>query len=141
MHDPLQEARMARYPLNLPVQLKVTAEQCATQQGVSLNQFILWAVSEKVGELRQQLDDPAFPHVTYRRGASGQPTPVVRGAGIRVQTLAVAAQKWGWGPAQISAEYGIGEPQVREALVFYETHRQEIEAGIGAEQDLEEANG
>jgi uncharacterized protein (DUF433 family) len=132
---------MARYPLNLPVQLKVTAEQCATQQGVSLNQFILWAVSEKVGELRQQLDDPAFPHVTYRRGASGQPTPVVRGAGIRVQTLAVAAQKWGWAPVRISEEYGIGEPQVREALAFYETHRQEIEAGIGTEQDLEEANG
>jgi hypothetical protein len=61
---------MARYPLNLPVQLKTTAEQCATQQGVSLNQFIVWAVSEKVGELKQQLDDPAFPQVTYRRGAS-----------------------------------------------------------------------
>ena len=130
---------MARYPLNLPVQLKVTAEQYATQQGVSLNQFILWAVSEKVGELRQQLDDPAFPHVTYRRGASGQPTPVVRGAGIRVQTLAVAAQKWGWGPEQLSEEYGVGEPQVREALAFYETHQEELEAVIAAERSLEDS--
>jgi uncharacterized protein (DUF433 family) len=132
---------MARYPLNLPVQLKTTAEQCATQQGVSLNQFIVWAVSEKVGELKQQLDDPAFPHVTYRRGASGQPVPALRGVGIRVRTIAAAAQKWGWEPARISDEYGVSEPQVREALAFYETHRQEIEAGIGAEQSLEEARG
>ena len=128
---------MARYPLNLPVQLKTSAEQYATQQGISLNQFILWAVSEKVGELKQQLDDPAFPHVTYRRGASGRPMPALRGVGIRVQTLAVAAEKWGWDPARIAAEYGIGEPQVREALAFYETHQPELEL----EQDLEEANG
>ncbi len=104
----------------------------------SNNQFILWAVSEKVGELKQQLDDPAFPHVTYRRGASGQPTPVVRGAGIRVQTLAVAAQKWGWGPGQIAEEYGVGEPQVREALAFYETHQEELETVIAAERSLED---
>lgn len=129
---------MARYPLNLPVQLKTTAEQCATQQGVSLNQFILWAVSEKVGELKQQLDDPAFPHVTYRRGAGGQPTPVVRGAGIRVQTLAIAAETWGWGPEQISEEYGVGEPQVREALAFYETHQKELDAIIAAERSLDD---
>ena len=131
---------MARYPLNLPIQLKTAAERCATQQGVSLNQFILWAVSEKVGELKQQLDDPAFPHVTYRRGASGQPTPVVRGTGIRVQTLAIAAQKWGWEPEQISEEYGVGEPQVREALAFYETHRHELETAITAEQSLEDTH-
>lgn len=42
---------MARYPLSLPVQLKQEAEMLATQQGVSLNQFILWAVAEKVGAL------------------------------------------------------------------------------------------
>ena len=39
---------MARYTLNLPVQLKQDAETWAAQQGVSLNQFILWAVAEKV---------------------------------------------------------------------------------------------
>ena len=44
---------MSRYALNLPVQLKQEAEQWAVKQGVSLNQFILWAVSEKVGELKQ----------------------------------------------------------------------------------------
>jgi hypothetical protein len=36
---------------------------------------------------QQQRDDPAFPQVTYRRGASGIVTLVVRGTGIRVQTL------------------------------------------------------
>ena len=129
---------MARYPLNLPTGLKKEAEEWATQQGVSLNQFILWSVSEKVGALKQQLDDPAFPHVTYRRGASGWPVPVLRGTGIRVQTVAVAAQQWKLSPAQIAAEYGLTEGQVKETLAFYEAHRQEIEAGITAEQALEE---
>ena len=32
---------MARYPLNLPEQLKREAEQWAVDQGISLNQFIL----------------------------------------------------------------------------------------------------
>ena len=40
---------MARYALNLPAQLKHEAEAWATTQGISLNQFILWAVAEKVG--------------------------------------------------------------------------------------------
>jgi len=61
---------MSRYPLNLPGQLKKEAEQFASEQGVSLNQFIMWAVAEKVGALSQTLDDPQFPQVTYRRGAA-----------------------------------------------------------------------
>ena len=84
---------MARYPLNLPEQLKREAEQWATRQGVSLNQFIMWAVAEKVGALRARLDDPNHPHITYRRGAAGVPVPVVRGTGIRVQALVVAARQ------------------------------------------------
>lgn len=131
---------MARYPLNLPARLKQEAEEWAANQGVSLNQFILWAVSEKVGALSQQLDDPAFPHVAYRRGAGGQPTPVLRGTGVRVQTLVVAAREWGLSPAQIAAEYEVTETQVKDALAFYEAHRQEIEASIAAEQSLEEAH-
>ena len=132
---------MARYPLNLPTRLKQEAEKWASNQGVSLNQFILWAVSEKVGALNQQLDDPTFPHVTYRRGASGQPVPVLRGTGLRVQTLVVAAQEWQLSPAQIAAEYDVTEAQVKDALVFYEAHNQEIEASIAAEQALEETRG
>ena len=40
---------MARYSLNLPADLKSEAEKWAAEQGVSLNQFILWAVAERVG--------------------------------------------------------------------------------------------
>ena len=49
---------MARYALNLPSELKSDAEQLAAHQGVSLNQFILWSVAEKVGALKQKGDDP-----------------------------------------------------------------------------------
>src|SRR2546422_11572213 len=103
---------MAPYPLNRPVQLKQDAETWAAQQGVSLNQFILWAVAEKVGALSQRLDDPAFPHITYRRGVSDQPTAVVRGTGIRGQTLVVAAQTWGPTPAQLAAEDDLPVAQI-----------------------------
>lgn len=131
---------MARYPLNLPMQLKKEAEQWASSQGVSLNQFILWAVAEKVGGLKQGLDDPACPHVTYRRGASGRPVPVLRGAGVRVQTVVVAIQQWGLSPAQVAAEYDLSESQVKGALGFYEAHTQEIQADIAAEGALEAAH-
>ena len=128
---------MARYPLNLPAQLKEEAERWAADQGVSLNQFIMWAVAEKVGSLGQNLDDLAFPRITYRRGAAGQPMPILRGTGIRVQTVVVAAQQWEMAPAQITAEYGLTETQVNEALAFYKAHRAEIDAAITAELALE----
>ncbi len=128
---------MGRYPLNLPSQLKQQAEAWATRQGVSLNQFILWAVSEKVGALNQQLDDPAFVHITYRRGAAGQPVPVVRGANIKVQTLIVAQTHWKMSPAQIADEYDLSETQVNDALAFYQAHREEIDAGIAIQENLE----
>jgi uncharacterized protein (DUF433 family) len=134
-----QEATMARYALNLPAQLKQEAEEWAREQGVSLNQFILWSVAEKVGALKQSLDDPAFPRITYRRGAAGQPVPVLRGTGIRVQTVVVAAQRWGMTPAQIAAEYDLSEAQVKEALAFYEAQGTVIDAGLEAEQSLEAA--
>jgi hypothetical protein len=111
---------MARYPLNLPARLKQEAEEWAADQGISLNQFIMWAVAEKVGSLKHGLDDSAYPHVTYRRGAAGIPTPVVRGTRIRVQTVVLAAQQWGWTPSRVTrnrpmncssdASTGIGSP-------------------------------
>lgn len=128
---------MARYPLNLPEQLKREAEQWAADQGISLNQFIMWAVAEKVGALGARLDDPNHPHITYRRGAAGVPIPVVRGTGIRVQALVVAAQQWEWTPSQVAAEYGLLESQVDDALAFYEAHRAEIDASIAAELEME----
>jgi uncharacterized protein (DUF433 family) len=128
---------VARYPLNLPRQLKEEAERWAADQGVSLNQFILWAVSEKVGALNQNLDVPTFPSITYRRGASGRPHAVLRKTGIRVQTIVTAHQSWGWSPAQIAEEYELASDQVTEALSFYEVHRQEIDLDIAAESMLE----
>ncbi len=127
---------MARYPLNLPQQLKQEAETLAQQQGISLNQFILWATAEKVGALNQQLDDPAFPHVTYRRGAEGIPTPTLRGTGIRVQAIAVAHEQWSMSSADIAAEYELSAAQVEAALAFFAAHRAEIEAHMAREERL-----
>jgi uncharacterized protein (DUF433 family) len=132
-----QEKLMARYPLNLPAQLKRDAEKWAANQGVSLNQFVMWAVAEKVGALSRNLDDPAFPRITYRRGAAGQPTPVLRGTGIRVQTVVVAAQQWELTPAQIATEYDLTKVQVNDALSFYQAHRAEIDGVITTEQAME----
>jgi hypothetical protein len=84
---------MTSYALNLPVQLQQEAEKLATLQGISFDQFILWAVAEKVATLKQRNDDPAFPEITYVRGASGELVPVLRGTRLRVQTVVVAAQK------------------------------------------------
>ena len=70
---------MTSYALNLPVQLQQEAEKLATLQGISFDQFILWAVAEKVATLKQRNDDPAFPEITYVLGASGELVPVLRG--------------------------------------------------------------
>jgi uncharacterized protein (DUF433 family) len=128
---------MTRYALNLPVTLKREAEELASRQGISLNQFIMWSVSEKVASLRQELDDPNYPGITYRRGASGWITPVIRGTAIRVQTIVMDFQN-GLNPEQIAAEYQLDENRIREAQAFYNAHRLEIDANIHAEQELEQ---
>jgi uncharacterized protein (DUF433 family) len=128
---------MSRTSLNLPVVLKEEAEQLAGTQGVSLNQFIVWAVAEKVGSLKHRLDDPRFPRIAYRVGAAGRPEPVLRGTGIHVQTFVVAFQDWKMSPAQIAEEYGVTKAQVDEALSFYQIHQGEIEALLADEQHIE----
>jgi len=75
----------------------------------------------------------SFPHLTYRRGAAGQPTPVVRGTGIRVQTIVTAAQHWGMSPAEIATEYRLTEPQVTECLAYYAARPAEFEANTPPE--------
>lgn len=129
---------MARYALNLPGELKHDAEQLAARQGVSLNQFILWSVAEKVGALKQKADDLRFPGIVYRYGASGVPTPVLRGTGLRVQTLVVDVQQGHLTPVQAAADYDLPEARVVEALAFYEAHRAEIDAHIATENALAE---
>ncbi|MBD2104746.1 DUF433 domain-containing protein [Leptolyngbya sp. FACHB-261] len=126
--------------MNLPPQLQQEAEKWAAQQGISLEQFILRAITEKIGNLSQQLDDPAFPEITQRQGASGLLTPDLRGTRVRVQTLVVAAQQWGLPANQIAAEYSLTEAQVNAALAFYEAHRAQIDTAITVEQNLEAAN-
>ena len=128
---------MARYPLNLPIQLKREAEEWAKRQGVSLNQFILWATAEKVGALSQQLDDPRYPGITYRRGASGIPAPVLRDSGMRVQTIVTAVQAWHMTEAETAEAYGLSERHVAEALDFYAAHQAEIDRDIELELALE----
>lgn len=130
---------MTRYALNLPNELKRDAERLAKKQGVSLNQFILWSVAEKVGGLLQGLDDPDFPNITYRRGASGTISPVLRGTGIRVQTIVLASKHQT--PDEIAEDYDLPKAQVQEALDFYEAHRAEIDAHIQAEAALEPKDG
>jgi uncharacterized protein (DUF433 family) len=125
---------MARYALNLPVQLKEEAARVAKEQGVSLNQFILWSVSEKVGALRQSLDDPDFPHVTYRRGAGGTPTPVLRGRGMRVQAIVGYVNGWGMSLEEVADSFDLPVSVVAEAMSFYEAHRLEIDAAIEADR-------
>jgi uncharacterized protein (DUF433 family) len=130
---------MSRYPLKLPMLLKHDAELWARRQGVSLNQFIVWAVAEKIGALKQQLDDPRFAQVAYRVGASGWPVPVIRGTGIRAQTVAIAAHHWHMPAEEIAAEYELTASQVAEVLGFYQAHRREMDLVIAAEEELEPA--
>jgi uncharacterized protein (DUF433 family) len=127
---------VSRYPLNLPSDLHQAAARLAEQQGISLNQFILWSVAEKVGELKRSLDDPMFPGITYRTGASRQPTPVIRGTGIRVQTIVIAVRHWGEAPLEVADGYDLSERQVTECLAFYDAHRTEIDAAIQAEVQM-----
>lgn len=88
-----------------------------------------------MGMLNHSVDDPAFPRVTCRRGAAGQPTPVLRGTGIRVQTVVIATRVWGMTREQVIAEYDLTPAQINAALGFYEAHRAEIDAVIAAEQE------
>jgi uncharacterized protein (DUF433 family) len=96
-------------------------------------------VAEKVGALGQGVDDPRFPSITYRRGAAGRPTPVLRGTAIRVQTIVTAAASEGSDAAHVAAEWQVPSAQVKEALAFYDSHRAEIEADLAQERALEAA--
>ncbi|MEM7587008.1 MAG: DUF433 domain-containing protein [Acidobacteriota bacterium] len=78
-----------------------------------------------------------FPLVNHRLGAARQPTAVVGGTGIRVQTLVVAARDWGMSHQEIIDEYGLTAGQVAEALAYYEEHRAAIDSSIAADQKLE----
>ena len=122
---------MTSHILNLPDRLKQEVEQLAQSQGISLDQSVLWAVTEKVGTLKA-----SFSLIAYRQGTSGQIFSVVKGTGVRVQTLAIAAHKWGMSAAQIADEYNLSEEQVTEALTFYAVNKEQIDLAIASEQEL-----
>ncbi len=127
---------MTAYALNLPDRLKQEVEQLAQSQGISLDQFVLWAVTEKVGTLKA-----SFSLIAYRQGASGQIFPVVKGTGVRVQTIAIAANKWGMSATRIADEYDLSSEQVTEALRFYAVNKEQVDFAIASEQELESIHG
>jgi uncharacterized protein (DUF433 family) len=79
-----------------------------------------------------------FPGITYRRGAAGSSYPVLRGTGIRVQTIVMAAEQRTI--AEIAEDYDLTEAQVRDAQNFYEAYRVEIDAYIREEAKMEPGN-
>lgn len=131
---------MPRYALNLPRELKQEAERLAKQQDVSLNQFLMWSVAEKVASLRSQLNDPRFPQIVYRIGAAGTPEPVLARTRVRVQTIVVAVANWAYTQEQAAQEFELTLAEVQEALAFYELHRHEIDAALQMESGLEAAH-
>lgn len=131
---------MASYSLNLPNELKQEAEKWASQQGMPLEEFIVEAVAEKINSLSRQVNDPAFPAITYHCGASGHSVPILGGTNLRVQTIVVALQQWGLSLKQVADEYDLSEVQVSSALAFYDAHRLEIDDAIAVEQALESAH-
>jgi uncharacterized protein (DUF433 family) len=131
---------MTTYSVKLPPQLQQEASQWAASRGVDLDEFIAWAVAEKIANLKHQNHDPAYPSISYRQGASGQIIAVVKDKGIRVQTIAIAANQWGLSTAQIAEEYGLTAAQVDDAMGFYAAHQAEINQAIALEASIEAAN-
>lgn len=86
--------------------------------------------------IQQMLDGPRFSDIIYRYGASGIGMPVLRGTGLRVQTVVIDVHQVGMTPAQVAAEYDLPEASIIEALAFYAAHRTEIDASIAAENFL-----
>ena len=63
---------------------------------------------------------------------------MLRGTGIRVQTIATASENMSL--AEIAGDYDLTVEQVQEALNFYRVHQAEIDVFIQAEAALEPKN-
>jgi uncharacterized protein (DUF433 family) len=129
-----------RYSLNLPVDLKHEAEEVAEQQGVSLNQLILWSLAEKVTSLKSKLDDPNFPDITYKLDTGSQLVPFIKGKGIRVQTVVVAHYHWKESIEDIAAQYELPQRSIKEALSFYNAHKTAVDALIQSNDEISPVN-
>ncbi|MEQ8469210.1 hypothetical protein [Coleofasciculus sp. G3-WIS-01] len=70
--------------MNLPVQLQQDAQKWASRQGISLEQFILQAVAEKVTALNQQNTEITAPVSPAVHSSTSQHPKVYRKEGILV---------------------------------------------------------
>jgi len=131
---------MLNNSLKLPETLFKEVAKCAVNQGISVEQFIIWAIAEKIGILSQPNVDSEYAHITYKRGASGRFTPVLNNSAIRVQTIVIAHFNWDLSVLEIAQEYNLTEELVTEALAFYQNHSEEIDKAIASEQGLELAH-
>ncbi|HAC62677.1 MAG TPA: DUF433 domain-containing protein [Cyanothece sp. UBA12306] len=128
---------MTQYSLNLPPKLQQEAEKYATDQGITLDNLIIWAIAEKIGSLKQSLDDKNCPDIVYFSNQEGQIIPKLRGTNIQVKTLVIAVNHWQLTPKQVADEYGISEEEVNNVMAFYEQNRQEIDTAIATDKVLE----
>ena len=128
---------MTQYSLKLPPKLQQEAEKYATVQGITLDNLIIWAIAEKIGSLKQSLEDNNFPDIVYYCNQEGGMIPKLRGTNIQVKTLVVAVKNWQLTYQKVADEYGISEEQVNNVMAFYEQHRQEIDTAIATDKVLE----
>ena len=126
-----------RYSLNLPVDLKREAEQMAQQQGISLNQLILWSLTEKITPLKGNLEDPNFPSIAYKLDTEKQLVPIIRGKGIRVQSIVIAFYDWHESASEIAKQYDLTKSLVSECMGFYKAHKNAIDGLINENTALE----
>lgn len=128
---------MEQKSLTLPKSLLETVEKYAINQGISIEQFILWAIAEKIGILSQSLINAQFPNIAYSQGVSGKIFPVIKNTSIRVQTIIIAHYQWKLSVAEIAEEYDLNQELIKEILAFYHTNKTEIDQMISSEQGLE----
>lgn len=128
---------MTQYFLKLPPKLQQEAEKYAADQGITLENLIIWAIAEKIGILKQKVDNNLFEDIIYCQSIEGQMIPKLRGTNIQVKTLVIALKNWQLTPQQVADEYGISEEQVNNVMAFYEQHRQEIDAAIATDKVFE----
>jgi uncharacterized protein (DUF433 family) len=82
-------------------------------------------------------DDLRFPGITYRSNASSTLIPILRGTGIRVQTIVIANRSWNESPKEIAEQYDLPGSRIEEALAFYQAHQAEVDVLIQSDAKLE----
>ncbi len=102
-----------------------------------LVQYLLSSIQQET--LNIDLPDAAFPQIELRVGSSDLAQTIIKGTGVRVQTIVIANADWGWDVGKIAEEYSLSSDQVAAALMFYEVHKTKIDGVIASEVALETA--